>query len=311
MHLSPTLTFLTGNDKTNPKKPPFKVFAWLTVWHILFSSDTIVFLEQSQHFFWEYLTEVVMFAHKSNAHQHQWKAFHCRMFSEQVPTALEHEKQPEIWNWQNRSERVKKKKKKTKIKDLGRCIEEENSKFSLPWHWHFLGVWAAVGSCPLLPLCKADWALRPFWTSHQSLLRWGSTLCSFGLWLEYASSRRETSDWLLESKKCISIKCITHPTRKYLRKQNKSVKGLDCVNFDNVNLFINAYKLSFNHQMSNRIQQVQPDFFFFFCRPGTFGERVSFWNDHCLLLSSVRSTWLSPLRFQKLSTILLNQSTKQ
>lgn len=50
------------------------------------------------------------------------------------------------------------------------------------------------------------------------------------------------------------------PNKQYLRKQNKSVKGLDCVNFDNVNLFINAYKLSFNHQMSNRIQQVQPDF---------------------------------------------------
>lgn len=67
----------------------------------------MVLLERSQHLFREDLTELVMLAHKSNTHQHQWKAFYCHMFFEQAPTALENKIRPEVQNRQNMSRRMK------------------------------------------------------------------------------------------------------------------------------------------------------------------------------------------------------------
>lgn len=67
----------------------------------------MVLLERSQHLFREDLTELVMLAHKSNTHQHQWKAFYCHMFFEQAPTALENKIRPEVQNRQNMSRKMK------------------------------------------------------------------------------------------------------------------------------------------------------------------------------------------------------------
>lgn len=106
----------------------------------------MVLLERSQHLFREDLTELVMLAHKSNTHQHQWKAFYCHMFFEQAPTALENKIRPEVQNRQNMSRRMKTrikiqvnggKKKQTKTQQPRKtktvCLIFITLTLTLPW----------------------------------------------------------------------------------------------------------------------------------------------------------------------------------
>lgn len=48
----------------------------------------------------------------------------------------------------------------------------------VPSHWHCPEAWAAAGSCPPRPSCKAGWVQTLCGSSHRWPPRWGSSLCS-------------------------------------------------------------------------------------------------------------------------------------